>query len=281
MSKFWLALLVLVVIAGGIWFYARVVKAPASSNGGNTTSTSVSYSNTAYGFGVKLPGDWDSYSVKNLEWNGQIENTNGTPSTKTDSGAQIEISAPPAAADGQPIPVMIFTHHQWDLVSAAYGHDLTGESSTSTEFMNIGAAPIGPFKLGENSKYVFAIPARYNYAFPPGYEKTDTIIKDKSAWSFFEPAGITFTSPKKSDTWNVGETHRVSWLGGGNKITLFLIDKKLADTAGASVSISERFYNAPNNGYYDYTVRQGLSGTYSWSITDLVQSATSSYFNIK
>jgi len=34
-----------------------------------------------------------------------------------------------------------------------------------------------PTKLGENDHYVFALPARYNYAFPKGWEEVDQIMK--------------------------------------------------------------------------------------------------------
>lgn len=58
---------------------------------------------------------------------------------------------------------MIFTLEQW-------GSLLEGK-------FHIGAAPIGPTELGRNSKYVFALPARYNFAFPEGYEEVEEIIK--------------------------------------------------------------------------------------------------------
>jgi hypothetical protein len=52
---------------------------------------------------------------------------------------------------------MIFTQKQWQELQQDKFH--------------IGAAPIGPSELGRNSRYVFALPARYNYAYPVGYEK--------------------------------------------------------------------------------------------------------------
>jgi hypothetical protein len=272
MNKFLVSVIVLVLIAGGAWWYLNSAKTTNPNNGQNSTSTSVTYSNTAYGFSVGLPSEWEGYAIVKKEWNGQVFK-NGQDAAR-DNGPIISINAPVSANIAQDIPVMVFTHLQWNLIMA-------GNSSTSTTFMSVGAAPVPPMKLGENSKYVLAIPARYNYAFPQGYEKTDQIVQDKSAWSFFEPAGISFTSPKGGDVWEVGKAYKVEWLGGGDNVTLFLIDKKLAQTAGASVSVSERFYNVPNTGSYGYTVKNGLSGTYSWSVTDLVQSATSSFFTIK
>lgn len=63
----------------------------------------------------------------------------------------------------QDIPIMVFTHAQWDALQNGEFH--------------IGAAPIGPSELARNSSYVFALPARYNYAFPAGYEEVENILK--------------------------------------------------------------------------------------------------------
>jgi len=65
----------------------------------------------------------------------------------------------------QDIPIMIFTLQQWEALQL--------------EKFHIGAAPIGPKELGRNSKYVFALPARYNFAFPTGYEEVEKIIESQ------------------------------------------------------------------------------------------------------
>ena len=62
----------------------------------------------------------------------------------------------------QDIPIMIFTLIQWTSLQQGEFH--------------IGAAPIGPKELGRNTSYVFALPARYNYAFPEGYEEVESIL---------------------------------------------------------------------------------------------------------
>jgi len=49
---------------------------------------------------------------------------------------------------------------------------------------HIGAAPINPSELGRNSRYVFALPARYNYAIPTGYEEVAKILQDKPLQAF-------------------------------------------------------------------------------------------------
>lgn len=58
---------------------------------------------------------------------------------------------------------MVFTPAQWN--------SLQGD-----EF-HIGAAPMNPSELGRSSQYVLALPARYNYAFPTGYEEVEQILK--------------------------------------------------------------------------------------------------------
>ena len=59
---------------------------------------------------------------------------------------------------------MVFTRKQW-------------ESLLKDEF-HIGAAPIGPSELGRNHKYVFALPARFDFAYPTGFEEVDQIVRN-------------------------------------------------------------------------------------------------------
>ena len=59
---------------------------------------------------------------------------------------------------------MIFTQSQWLAVS------------TGTMPMPVSAAPIPPSELGQNSQYVFALPARYNFAYPADYQEVQTIL---------------------------------------------------------------------------------------------------------
>lgn len=50
---------------------------------------------------------------------------------------------------------MIFTINQWNLIQKSE--------------LSINGAPIPSRELGRNIEYVFALPARYNYGFLPGY----------------------------------------------------------------------------------------------------------------
>jgi hypothetical protein len=79
-------------------------------------------------------------------------------------GPTIPIKNPDA--ERQDIPIMIFTHSQW-LAMQKKGK------------FNVSAAPFPPSELGRNSRYVFALPARYNYAFPDGYEEVEKILSGK------------------------------------------------------------------------------------------------------
>ena len=65
---------------------------------------------------------------------------------------------------------MIFTPAQWKLIE--------------DEKLSVSAAPIGPSELGHNAKYVFALPARYNFAFPTGYEEVEQIIASHPLHAF-------------------------------------------------------------------------------------------------
>ncbi|SDO35182.1 hypothetical protein SAMN04487897_11299 [Paenibacillus sp. yr247] len=117
-------------------------------------------------FSVSLPERWKGYSIINSKWEGlAIDGETGEKVVAT--GPLIYIRDPQwtAQTPRQDIPIMVFTLSQWDALQRGVFH--------------IGAAPIGPCELGRNDTYVFALPARYNYSFPPGYEEVDKILKSK------------------------------------------------------------------------------------------------------
>ncbi len=127
-------------------------------------SDSIVYKNTEYGFNFSLPESWKGFTIITDKWEGQA--IEGEESGKVvETGPLISIRHPEWTPENprQDIPIMIFTHNQW--------------SSLQEEEFHIGAAPIGPSELGRNNKYVFALPARYNFAFPTGYEEVDKIIQ--------------------------------------------------------------------------------------------------------
>jgi hypothetical protein len=125
---------------------------------------SIVYENTQYGFDFTLPESWKDYKIVMEEWEGfAIEDSEGEKVVET--GPMLLIRHPVWTSEHphQDIPIMVFTFEQWD--------------SLQNEKFHIGAAPIGPKELGRNNKYVFALPARYNFAFPTGYEEVENILE--------------------------------------------------------------------------------------------------------
>jgi hypothetical protein len=127
----------------------------------NPNETDILYKNTEYGFTFTLPKSWGDYQIVSDSWEGistdqqQIEN------------GQIVLIRHPEWTEIKPrqdIPIMIYTLDQW--------------SSLEKGEFHIGAAPIGPTKLGQNNEYVFALPARYNFAYLEGYEEVETILEN-------------------------------------------------------------------------------------------------------
>ena len=119
------------------------------------------YVNVQYGFSFTLPISWKGYSIVAENWTGNMVDNQNTSSIK---GPELVIRHPlwTSKVPRQDIPIMIFTPSQWGLVQQ--------------EKLSLGAAPIGPSELGNNANYVFALPARYNFAFPIGFEEVQQII---------------------------------------------------------------------------------------------------------
>ncbi len=125
----------------------------------------VQYKNADYGFTFKLPDTWKDYSIIEDEWEGYSLTADGQSQTLKENGPLISIRHPDwdYKSPRQDIPVMVFTVSQWNDMQADKFH--------------IGAAPINPSELGRNNKYVFAIPARYNFSYLTGFEEVDQIIR--------------------------------------------------------------------------------------------------------
>jgi len=150
----------------GIESYFLLTKklAPAIPAQTTQTETSITYKNTEYGFNFSLPVSWKGYSIIVNKWQGQI--IGDTTTTTQLEGPKIIIRHPlwTEALPRQDIPIMVFIPSEWTLIQQ--------------EKLTVGAAPIGPSELGHNNNYVFALPARYNFAFPVGYEEVDNILQN-------------------------------------------------------------------------------------------------------
>ncbi len=133
--------------------------------GASAKSPSIEYRNPEYGFCVTLPQSWSGYSILSAQWEGY---TNGEKGDEVVArGPLISIRNPAWRSDDerQDIPIMVFTRSQWQALDQNKFH--------------VSPAPFPPGELGRNAKYVFALPARYNYAFLPGYEEVDAILHGK------------------------------------------------------------------------------------------------------
>jgi hypothetical protein len=130
----------------------------------HTTIDENKVDNTEYGFTFTLPKSWKGYQVVSDTWEGISSNQQ---QNKIIENGQILLIRHPGWTEEKPkqdIPIMIFTLNQW--------------SSLKKGEFHIGAAPIGPTMLGQNNEYVFALPARYNYAFLEGYEEVENILEN-------------------------------------------------------------------------------------------------------
>ncbi|CCQ98156.1 Antirepressor regulating drug resistance protein [[Clostridium] ultunense Esp] len=132
--------------------------------GGYAKQSPVVYKNTRYGFYFYLPESWKGYSIVEEQWEGT------SSGERIETGPQLLIRHPDWTQKNprQDIPIMVFTHEQWNDLQ-------NGDFSVS-------AAPIGPSKLGSNSVYVFALPPRYNDAFRTGFEEVEEILKNHPLW---------------------------------------------------------------------------------------------------
>lgn len=144
-----------IVKSDGEWKIDSVTLGEYESN------DAVVYRNTQYGFTFSLPEGWEGYKVLTDTWKGYFAD-DGSKVAAT--GPEVLIRHPQWTSETprQDIPILVFTLDQW--------------KSLQNETFNISAAPVGPSELGRNSKYVFALPARYNYSFPTGYQEVEQII---------------------------------------------------------------------------------------------------------
>lgn len=156
-------LVIVALLVGAVWYSQSVKNAP--------TATSLEYKNAQYGFTFSLPISWSGYSIVTDTWEGYVFSAQGAD-IPNEQGPQISIRHPlwTQTVPRQDIPIMVFTIAQWNALQQDAFH--------------IGAAPINPSELGRNANYVFALPARYNYAFPAGYEEVDAILATKPLQTF-------------------------------------------------------------------------------------------------
>lgn len=162
-------IIILIIILGIV---ALIFGLMFLSNKTTTVSDSVEYRNTTYGFSFSLPESWRGYTIVEGEWKGDSMDVKGNALLGAEKGPLISIRHPlwTAASPRQDVLVMVFTLQEW--------------SDMQEDKFHIGAAPINPSELGRNSKYVFGLPARYNFAYQSGFEEVDQLIRANSLKAF-------------------------------------------------------------------------------------------------
>lgn len=142
----------------------KTPKPVAPKNTGASAKSTLTYSNKEYGFNFTLPSDWKGYTIVEGTWKSTSFGRKRSDKV-TQKGTELLLRNPKWTKKNpyQDIPIMVFTKKQWKLIEK--------------EELVVSGAPISPSKLGSNSKYVFALPARYNFAFPAGYEEVEKIMK--------------------------------------------------------------------------------------------------------
>lgn len=153
---------------GDGWRIDGVAISDDTAAGGETSASqdgTVVCENADYGFRVSLPQSWEGYTVLSEQWEGvPSDDAKGKKAAETGPLLSIRHPAWTPQEPRQDIPILVFTLSQWE--------------SLQREEFHVGAAPILPKELGENDRYVFALPARYNYGFFTGYEEVERILKD-------------------------------------------------------------------------------------------------------
>ncbi len=133
-------------------------------------SIGIVYKNSEFGFEITLPATWQGYTMVKQNWQGTAIDGSG----KTYSGDIVVIKNPKTTSQQayQDIPIMVFTTDMWKLV---------GDEKTAT--VAVSAAPIGPAKIGENLKYVFATPPRW-YGFADAIDWQEAVDAVKTFKAF-------------------------------------------------------------------------------------------------
>lgn len=164
-----LLVVVILVCISGYLILSKRYSLPQDQS--QVQATSTEYRNNDYGFAMTLPLSWKGYSIVHNIWKAySLNKPQGDIPDET--GPLLAVRNPlwSTSTPRQDIPIMVFTIAQWDLLIQ--------------DKIHIGAAPINPSELGRNANYVFALPARYNYAFPLGYEDVDAILQTKPLHGF-------------------------------------------------------------------------------------------------
>ena len=156
-----------------VTLFPVVLSAGALAQAANETNkkparipTPIVYQNTQYEFCMKLPADWQGYSIASDTWSGKY-----VESQEATSGPKLTIVNPASKPNDpyQDIPIMIFTKVQWDRVEK--------------EDISVSAAPIGPALIGHNDKYYFALPPRWvGFTDVKGWKEAEDLMYNNGSF---------------------------------------------------------------------------------------------------
>jgi hypothetical protein len=126
----------------------------------------VAYVNGEYGFRFDLPDDWRGFRIEIGHWGSGNE-----------AGPFLRIRNPryTISSPTEDIPIMIFTHREWKRV-------ISGD-------LLVSAAPFPPSEIASNSRYVFALPPRWDYDELDGVEEASRILGGKAMHTFVPRRG--------------------------------------------------------------------------------------------
>ncbi len=136
-------------------------------------ASTVLYRNTQFGLQVSLPQSWEGFKAEASSGNGEVtlSSTGETISIGTTSFVMITHPLSTAQNPRAHIPIRIYTLAQWSHIASKEWHDG-------------GAAPFNSSEITRNSKYVFALPPRYNYAEAIGWAEVGEIISSGAITAF-------------------------------------------------------------------------------------------------
>ena len=168
-NKLIFGILVLIIVLGLIvsLFYPKS-KTTSPINTPGQTDTTLTYTNTDYGFTFSLPNNWKGYSVVKNTWKGSPLNNK----IANEEGPKLLIRNPnwTSTTPYEDIPIMIFTLEQW--------------GSYTAENFNVSAAPIPASEIARNNLYVFALPPRWDFDYSKGFEDAENIMKNNPPKAF-------------------------------------------------------------------------------------------------
>ena len=148
------------ILSGGLFGCSTAIKHPSD--------LPLRYHNAQYGFTFFLPANWKGYSILIQQWNAELRSADYQTVIGIESGPAIVLRNPQwkASEPYQDIPILVFTHSQWDAVKP--------------QRLFVGAGGSND-EISHNAKYVFGINSRHNWDELKGWEETGKIVQQNVA----------------------------------------------------------------------------------------------------